>query len=42
MADHHDHSHEELPHQSPSTMWITLGAVATFITFFMIVKFAVA
>lgn len=41
MADHHDH-HEELPHQSPSTMWITLGAVATFMAFFLLVKFTVA
>ncbi|MEZ4460530.1 MAG: hypothetical protein R3E66_12555 [bacterium] len=42
MADHHGSEHEELPHQAPWVMWVTLGAVASFFTFFMVVKFTVA
>ncbi len=34
-----DHGHEELPHQAPWVMWLTLGSVAAFVTFFFAVKF---
>lgn len=39
MGDHHE---EELPHQAPWVMWLTLGAVTAFLTLFFTVKFLTA
>lgn len=42
MADHHDEHLEELPHQAPWVMWMTLSAVAIFFGFFLAVKYSVS
>lgn len=42
MADHHDEHHEELPHQAPWVMWMTLASVAMFFGFFLAVKYSVS
>ena len=38
MAEHHD----EPPHQAPWVFYVTVGSVAAFMAFFLVVKFYLA